>query len=112
MLTSICCNMLSLGGEDVYVVPFVEIKSFHEEYLLYNAHHHTLPESVASLSTFAAAFKHLKETKGIKKLKAKGTFNTCEICNNASELLLNKRKETFYFILSIIIMSVIIIYDF
>jgi hypothetical protein len=80
------------GGKNVYVAPFVDLKSFWEEYCAYHAHQQTPPSDVAALSTFCAAFNVLSETKGIKKLKAKGTFNTCEICNNASDLLKNKSK--------------------
>lgn len=80
------------GGKNVYVAPFVDLRSFWEEYCAYHAHQQTQPSDVAALSTFCAAFNVLSETKGIKKLKAKGTFNTCEICNNASDLLKNKSK--------------------
>jgi hypothetical protein len=76
----------------VYVAPFVDIKAFWEEYCAYHAHEQTIRTDVAGLSTFSAAFKLLNETKGIKKLRSKGTFNTCEICNNASDLLRNKSK--------------------
>ena len=82
-----------VGGLDVYVAPFVDLKSFYAEYLYYHAHQQSPHEDIAKQSTFNAAFKLLRETKGIKMLKAKGAFQTCEICNNASELLMNKRKK-------------------
>lgn len=82
----------TLGGLDVYVAPFVDLKSFHNEYLYYHAHQQSRSEDIAKPSTFNSAFKMLHATKGIKLLKAKGAFQTCEICNNASELLMNKRK--------------------
>lgn len=73
----------------MFVAPFVDLKSFYLEYKYYAAHHFYLPEVVASYATFKRAFLDC-EKRGIKKLKAKGTFNTCEICNNASLLLANK----------------------
>ena len=82
-----------LGGLNVFVAPFTDLKSFHEEYVYYHAHHHTQPENIAKASTFYSAFDILNKTKEIKLLTAKGAFQTCEICNNASELLTNKRKN-------------------
>lgn len=73
----------------MYVAPFVDFRSFFNEYKYYAAHHFHRPETVASFATFKRAFADCA-TRGIKKLKAKGTFNTCEICNNASLLLSNK----------------------
>ena len=67
----------------MYVAPFVDFKSFYMEYKYYSAHHYCLPDTVKR------AFEDCA-TRGIKKLKAKGSFNTCEICNNASLLLSNK----------------------
>jgi hypothetical protein len=82
------------GGPNVYVAPFVDFKSFFNEYKYYAAHHFHRPETVASFATFKRAFANCA-TCGIKKLKAKGTFNTCEICNNASLLLSNKGINEF-----------------
>ena len=79
----------------MYVAPFVDFKSFYMEYKYYSAHHYCLPDTVASLATFKRAFEDCA-TRGIKKLKAKGSFNTCEICNNASLLLSNKGIARFY----------------
>ena len=81
-----------LGGLDVYVVPFVDVKSFHLEYLQYQAHQQAHNDTVAKTGTFRSAFAKLEKEGKIKLLKAKGSFHTCEICNNASELLMNKRK--------------------
>ncbi len=75
----------------MFVVPYSSIKAFYEEYMSYSAFKHTHPDNFASLSTFQRAFTKL-ERQGIRKLNAKGSFNTCEICNNAEELLRNKSK--------------------
>lgn len=86
------------GGLDVYVAPFVDLRSFFREYLYYHAHQQTRREDLAMLSTFSSAFKLIHQTKGnIKLLKAKGSHQTCEICNNASELLANKSKRSIFF---------------
>ena len=85
-------NSIIVGGLDVYVVPFTNVSSFHVEYLQYKAHQQANTEEVARIGTFRSAFLELKKEGKIKLLKAKGAFQTCEICNNASELLMNKRK--------------------
>jgi hypothetical protein len=46
-------------------------------------------ESIASLSTFRRAFILQKQ---VKLLGSKGAFHTCEICNNALDLLQDKSK--------------------
>ena len=81
-----------LGGLDVYVVPFVDVASFHSEYLQYQAHQQANSDTVARIGTFRSAFAKIEKEGKIKLLKAIGSFQTCEICNNASELLMNKRK--------------------
>ena len=79
----------------MYVAPFVDIKSFWEEYCAYHAHQQSPVSEVAGDTTFRSAFKYCHDTLGIRKLKSKGTFNTCEICNNASDLLRNPSKKSF-----------------
>jgi len=54
----------------MYVAPFIDFKSFYEEYKYYSAHHYCLPDTVASLDTFKIAYEYCA-TRGIKKLKAK-----------------------------------------
>lgn len=82
------------GGKDIYVAPFVDVKAFWEEYCQYNVAQYTPVAEVAGISTFRRAFK-ICENLGIRKLQSKGTINTCEICNNASDLLRNRSKITF-----------------
>ena len=81
-----------LGGLYFYVVPFVDVASFRSKYLQYQAHQQANSDTVARIGTFRSAFAKLEKEGKIKLLKAKGSFHTCEICNNASELLMNKRK--------------------
>ena len=70
------------------------------------------PNEVAQLSTFQSPYKSLKD-KGIRKLKAKGSFNTCEICNNAGDLLQNKSQFLificFYFLHFILLFTIYIL---
>ena len=75
------------------VAPFSDVLSFHEEYKIYCAENYTSPEDVACLTVFTEAFKHLHKTTGVRLHSSKGAFNTCEICNNAKELLRNKRMN-------------------
>ena len=70
----------------------MDVKAFFEEYCQYNVAQHTSVTEVAGISTFREAFK-ICETLGIRKLQSKGTINTCEICNNASDLLRNRSKN-------------------
>ena len=84
------------GGKDIYVAPFVNVKAFWEEYCQYNVAQYTPVTEVVGISTFRPAFK-ICENLGIRKLQSKGTINTCEICNNASDLLRNRSKITFKF---------------
>ena len=73
-------------------MPFYHLKSFYEEYLIDCAFRNTLPEQVASKTVFIEAYYYLYETEHLRKLKSKGSFNTCEVCNNAEIVLNNKRK--------------------
>jgi hypothetical protein len=91
--------LITIGnGKDIYVAPFVDIKAFWEEYCAFHTLQHTPSSNVAGITTFRQAYKFC-EGLGIRKLKSKGTFNTCEICNNASDLLRNtsKKKYIIYF---------------
>ena len=53
-----------LGGLNVFVAPFTDLKSFHEEYVYYHAHQQTQPENIAKASTFYSAFDIMNKTKG------------------------------------------------
>lgn len=87
-------QIYGLGGPDIYVAPFVDISSFHNEYEIFSASRYCTPDTVASLTTFRRAYTFCAANRGVKKLKCKGSFNTCEICNNAALLLLNKGIHT------------------
>ena len=80
------------GGKNIYVAPFVDVKAFFEEYCSFHSLRHTPVDNVAGDSTFRSVFKECEDNNGIRLLRAKGTLNTCEICNNASDLLRNTSK--------------------
>jgi len=84
--------LIIIGGPETRIVPFYHLKSFYEEYLIDSAFRNTLPEQIASKTVFTEAYYHLYQTENLRKLKSKGSFNTCEICNNAEIVLNNKRK--------------------
>jgi len=48
------------------------------------------PRSIAGYTTFSTAFK---QRENIRFLGAKGSFNTCEICNSLNNLLKNTNKK-------------------
>ena len=82
------------GGKNIYVAPFVDITAFFEEYCSFHSLRHTPVEIVAGDSTFRRVFSECENHDGIRLLRAKGTLNTCEICNNASDMLRNSSKFT------------------
>lgn len=75
---------------DIFIVPYSDIKSYYYEFksncLLYNF----IPEDIPSIETFRRAFN---DCKNIRLLGCKGSFQTCEICNNANELMRNTKKK-------------------
>jgi hypothetical protein len=75
------------------VVPFCTLSSFYDEYKNHYVTHQTPVENFAGQTVFTAAYDHLHKTMNLRKLKSRGTFNTCEICNNADLLLKNKSKQ-------------------
>jgi hypothetical protein len=70
--------------------------SFHDEYKIHSAENRTMVELLAGLTVFTEAYKHLHKSEGIRLQSSKGAFNTCEICNNAKDLMRNKRKLYIY----------------
>jgi hypothetical protein len=85
--------LLLVGAfKEIRIAPFDDVVSFFVTYKL-DWEARGMPEEMrANLSTFNKAFGELSLNEGYKKMNAKGHMNTCEICNNAKELLNNKRK--------------------
>jgi len=90
--------LLKLGGPETRIVPFYHLKNFFEEYREDSAFRNYLAEFVASKTVFTEAYYDLYEKEHLRKLKSKGAFNTCEICNNA-ELIRNNKRIIYLFIL-------------
>jgi hypothetical protein len=73
------------------VVPYSNSKAFHDEYTVYCNNVQALINQQASLSTFKRAYQYAYANHGIRMMNCKGAINTCEICNNASDLLRNSK---------------------
>ena len=71
--------------EDVHVLPYETVPSFYEEYIEHCNQTDVMMRERASIKTFFRVFSKLKDT--VRLLKCKGSFNTCEVCNNANDLL-------------------------
>jgi hypothetical protein len=78
------------GMENVIILPYDNIPQFYREYVVHCTSRGISPSYIAGLSTFRTAFSEVKD---IRFLGSKGSFNTCEICNNLSSLLKNTRKK-------------------
>jgi hypothetical protein len=72
------------GKENMKVLPYEDVKSFYAEYLAHCDAVLAYPTDIASESVFRRAFEGLEN---VKLLGCKGGFHTCEICNNANDLL-------------------------
>ena len=96
------------GKDEILIVPYYDILSVYNDY---KRHLKDIQdeESIVSLSTFRNAFE---SKKNIKLLGCKGSFHTCEICNNALDLLHDESKLLFSMHLFIYLLFVYIyIYD-
>jgi hypothetical protein len=63
------------------------MQSFYDEFLHFCKLNGDNDESIPGISTFKIAFKAQKE---VKLAGCKGHFSSCEICNNANDLLRDK----------------------
>ena len=78
------------GEEDLCVLPFEKLAQLYEEYRFQCEKE---SESPASKSTFGRAYSALRKENVVRFSRGKGTFPTCDICNNANDLLANARKD-------------------
>jgi hypothetical protein len=76
---------LSIGMEKIRVLPYETVKSVHDEYLRHCEQTNVPDIHRAGLKAFGIVFAAMQDT--VRLLACKGSFNTCEICNNANELL-------------------------
>jgi len=78
------------GEEDLCVLPFEKLAQLYEEYRFQCEKDN---ENPASKSTFGRAYSALRKENVVRFSKGKGTFPTCDICNNANDLLANARRD-------------------
>lgn len=72
------------GGENVYVAPYADVKTFYDEYLYMNTKRHTAPSDVAGRTTFGKALASLSH---VRMLQARGS----------SEVNVTTKKPVDYF---------------
>jgi hypothetical protein len=88
--STMCDTSPFAGMENIHILPYDNLGQLHREYLVHCSSRGIPPCYVAGLSTFRTAFE---EQKNIRFMGTKGSFNTCEICNNLSSLLKNTCKK-------------------
>jgi hypothetical protein len=69
------------------------LQSFYEDYTRYCDENNGLHKIRAGETTFRSAFDDQDK---VKLLGSKGAFHTCEICNNAIELIGDKSKKKYF----------------
>ena len=72
------------------VLPYDNLKQLHNEYVVHSFSRGFAAQYIAGYTTFSTAFK---QRENLKFLGAKGSFNTCEICNSLNNLLKNTHKK-------------------
>jgi hypothetical protein len=77
----------------VMIVPHDSVRQLHEEYVCYRKSQNYDPASIAGYDTFNKAFVTLEKEDHIRLMGCKGSFPTCDICNNCNDLLRNANKR-------------------
>lgn len=88
MFISRCYADTCPTSSEVMCLPYEDVKQLFSEY---RAHCHTNlihSSAVAGEQTFRKAFKSFDN---IRLIGCKGSFQTCDICNNANDMLKSKR---------------------
>jgi len=78
------------GYGKLIVLPYDNLKQFHNEYVVHSFSRGFAAQFIAGYTTFSTAFK---QRENVRFLGAKGSFNTCEICNSLNNLLKNTHKK-------------------
>ena len=78
------------GYGNLIILPYDNLKQFHHEYVIHSFSRGFAAQFIAGYTTFSSAFK---QRESVRFLGAKGSFNTCEICNSLNNLLKNTRKK-------------------
>jgi hypothetical protein len=77
------------GEEHIRILPFEKVSQLYEEY---RAHYKATSLAgdeyyMASKETFRKQWSEFYRTGQVKLSRGKGTFPTCDICNNANDML-------------------------
>jgi hypothetical protein len=75
------------GEEDLRVLPYETISQLFEEYESMNKIESVHPDFRAARTTFREAWKDLYHAGNLRFTRGKGTFPTCDVCNNCNDLL-------------------------
>jgi hypothetical protein len=78
------------GEENLIVLPVETVAQLYVEYWFQCAKE--INNNPACKETFRIAYMKLKKDGLFKLTRGKGTFPTCDICNNANDLLANNKK--------------------
>jgi hypothetical protein len=77
----------------IQIVPHDSIRQLYEEYESYRKVQRYEPDSVAGYGTFRKAFLQLEGEGRVRLLGCKGSFPTCDYCNNCNDLLRNANRK-------------------
>lgn len=84
------------GEEDLLILPFETISQLFSEYQSHCSNDHQLSYGYAAKrETFRRAWAELHKKKMCRFTRGKGTFPTCDICNNANDMLANARGSKY-----------------
>jgi len=77
----------------IMIVPHEHVSQLFEEYLCYRKSQRYDPSSIAEYDTFKKAYVEMEKAGEIRLLGCKGSFPTCDICNNCNDLLRKANKK-------------------
>lgn len=75
------------GEENIRILPFETVSQLFSEYRAHCMLFATPHSNSAAKETFRKAWKECYKNKEVKFTRGKGTFPTCDICNNANDML-------------------------
>jgi hypothetical protein len=83
------------GEEDLRILPFETLSQLFHEYQTTCTNENTDRNVVAQRETFRTAWVDLYRKKKCRFTRSKGTFPTCDICNNAADMLTSSRTSKY-----------------
>ena len=100
------------GEEDLRILPFETVSQLFYEYQTCSKNESAAVHEVAQRETFRKAWVDLYKKKKCRFTRSKGTFPTCDICNNAADMLTSSRASKFSQLERDIIISYLVRLDF